>query len=257
MDGLYHIVYFTIMDILRTFISPFFILIVIIIFSQYYKTVNSPIKAIMTSIIFGTFGGIIGTVVFTYLRIYLIPKDFIYIFSVAMILSLINPRLVCFAYGGSIVVLSNLIVGYPNINSYKIMKVVAILHLIESLLILINGGSQRQRDSFNVDGELFAGYTFNRFWPLPLVIFIGDTMIRPITLLAILNYQDFTLSNSPKTKTITTSISICIYSIILLKISLLRINPFLAPIFAIVGHEFIIGINKYREKKSLRKKKLS
>lgn len=257
MDGLYHIVYFAIIDILKTFISPFFILITIIIFSQYYKVVDSPIKATITSIVFGSFGGILGTVIFTYLRIYLIPQDFIYIFTVAIILSLINPHLVCFAYGGSIVVLSNLIIGYPNIDSYEFMVVVAILHLIESLLILINGVSQKQKDFFNIDGNLVSGYSFYRFWPLPLVVFIGDTMIRPITLLAILNYGDFTISNYPKRKTIITSIMICVYGIILLILTMLEINKFLPPIFAIIGHEFIIALNKYKESKSLRKGKNS
>ena len=59
--------------------------------------------ATITSIIYGIFGGIIATVLFIYLQIYIIPKDFIYIFVVAIILSLINVRFMCFSYGGSIV----------------------------------------------------------------------------------------------------------------------------------------------------------
>lgn len=252
MDGLYHIVYFTIIDILKTFISPFFILISLIIFFQYYKVVASPIKAVLTSIFWGSLGGIIATVVFIYLKIYLIPKDFIYIFIVAIILSLVNPRLVCFAYAGSIVVLSKLIIGYPDIDCYEFMIVISILHLIESLLILINGDGQKQKDFFSINGRLFSGYSFNRFWPLPLVVFIGDTMIKPITLLAMLNYSDFTISNYPKRKTIMTSIMICIYSLILLGITILKISPFLSPIFAIIGHEFIMYLNRHKENHRLK-----
>src|SRR5699024_1817383 len=113
-----------IIDILKTLISPFFLLITLIIFFQYYTSIDNPTKATLTSILFGIIGGIIGTVIFTYLEIYIMPEDFIYMFIVSIILSLINPRLICFAYGGSIVVLSNLIIGYPDIDIYKFMMII-------------------------------------------------------------------------------------------------------------------------------------
>ncbi|HLR21130.1 MAG TPA: hypothetical protein VK087_03915 [Tissierellaceae bacterium] len=253
MDGLYYIVYFTIIDILKTFTSPFFILILLMVFLQYYKRIDKPIKATLNSMMFGILGGVIGTVVFIYLEIYIIPKDFIYIFIVAIVLSLIDPRLVCFAYGGSLVVLSNLIIGYPDIDAYKFMIVISVLHLIESLLILINGAGQKKAEVFNINGRLDSGYNFIRFWPLPLVIFIGDTIIKPVTLLAMLNYSDFTISDSPKIKTIKTSIMLFFYSIILFIITKIDVHPFLPPIFAILGHEFIMSLNKYKEYKSFKR----
>lgn len=257
MDGLYLIVYFTIIDILKTFISPFFLIIIVIIYSQYNSLVNAPFKATITSIIYGIFGGIIATVLFIYLQIYIIPKDFIYIFVVAIILSLINVRFMCFSYGGSIVALSNLIMGYPKLDSYELILVVSILHLIESLLILLNGNYENTINYFHLKGKIVKGYSFNRFWPLPFVIFIGDTMIRPITLLAILSYGDFTVSNQPKLKTIKTSIMLFVYSLLLFIITVAKINVFLPPVFAILGHEFIIYYNIYRENKNPRNKQIS
>ncbi|MEW8973501.1 MAG: hypothetical protein AB2375_04830 [Tissierellaceae bacterium] len=248
MDGLYLIVYFTIIDILKTYVSPFFILMLIIIYFQYRGIVDSPIKATITSVIYGSLGGVIATVLFIYLRIYIIPKDFIYIFVVAILLSLIDARFMCFAYGGSIVALGSLIFKYPTIDSQELMIVVAIFHLIESILILLNGKSGNTIDYFNIRGRVVQGYYFNRFWPLPFVIFIGDTMIRPMTLMAILNYGDFTVSNYPKIKTIKTAIMLFTYSSILFIIAFKNINPFLSPIFAVLGHEFIVHYNIYRER---------
>lgn len=247
MYGLYQIVYFTIIDILKTLYSPFFLLITIILYFQYNRTVQSPIKATITSIVYGVLGGIIATVSFIYLEVQVIPKDFIYIFIVAILLSLIDLRFICFAYGGSIVVFSNLIFGYPQIDSYEIMVVVAVLHMIESLLILLNGGSQKMISYFYIKEDMVGGFVFNRFWPIPFVIFIGDTMIRPITLIAILSYGDFTISNYPKRKTIETSIILLLYSSFLLIITFINKNKFIPPLFALLGHEAIMLFNKYRE----------
>ncbi|MDR7871265.1 MAG: PDZ domain-containing protein [Tissierellaceae bacterium] len=248
MYGLYQIVYFTIMDIFRTFKSPFFILVVFIIYYQYRQSTKMPFVATVNSIIFGVFGGLIATVIFLYLQVYLVPMDFIYILVITILLSLIDTRFVCFAYGGSIVVLFNLIFGFPNIDSNDLMLLVAVLHIVEALLIIINGSHQCEISNFAIGFSDVGGYKFSRIWPLPLVLFIGDTMIKPITIIALLNYGDFTISSYPKKKTMLSGITLFLYGIILLIITKQKISPFLPPLVAIIGHEFIIQINKYREK---------
>ena len=251
MYGLYQIVYFTIMDILRTFRSPFFILLIFILYYHYRANSKMPIIATIYSLIFGALGGLIATVILLYLQVYLIPMDFIYILIVTIVLSLIDTRFICFAYGGSIVVLSNLILGYPNIDSYDLMLLISVLHIVEALLIVLNGEHQSEVSIFTLGYNDVGGYKFNRIWPLPLVLFIGDTMIKPITIIALLSYGDFTISSYPKTKTIKSGIVLFLYGLLLLIITKYRINPYLSPIIAISGHEFIININKYREKNKL------
>ncbi|NLY47034.1 MAG: PDZ domain-containing protein [Tissierella sp.] len=218
------------------------------IYFQYRKNTKHPILATATSILYGMIGGLIATVMFLYLQVYLIPMDYIYILIVTILLSFIDTRFICFAYGGSIVVLLNLIFGFPNIDKYDLMQLVAVLHIVEALLIILNGDYQKETRQFTLGYNSVGGYTFSRIWPLPLVLFIGDTMIKPITIVALLNYGDFTISNYPKEKTTKSGIVLFLYGLILLIITKLRINPYLAPIVAIIGHEFIIHINKYREK---------
>ena len=248
MYGLYQIVYFTIIDILRMLKSPFFILVITVVFFQYKKSTKKPIVATIYSIIYGMIGGLIATVILLYLQVYLVPMDFIYIFIVTILLSLIDIRFVCFAYGGSIVVLFNLILGFPNVDQYDLMLLVAVLHIVEALLIILNGDHQVEISYFTSGYDHIGGYTFSRIWPLPLVLFIGDTMIKPITIIALLNYGDFTVSSYPKSKTIKSGLVLFLYGFILLIITKQRIHPYLSPIVAILGHEFIIHINKYREK---------
>lgn len=248
MYGLYQIVYFTIIDILRMLRSPFFILIIIVVFFQYKKNTVMPIFATLYSIIYGMLGGLIATVMLLYLQVYLVPMDFIYIILVTIFLSLIDVRFVCFAYGGSIVVLLNLIFGFPKVDKYDLMLLVAVLHMVEALLIALNGDHQSIVKTFTYGYNNIGGYSFSRIWPLPLVLFIGDTMIKPITLIALLNYGDFTISNYPKNKIIKSGLILFAYGLVLLIITKAQINPYLPPILAIGGHEFIIHINKYREK---------
>lgn len=259
MYGLYQIVYFTIIDILNTFKSPFFILVLFIIYLQYYKIgkmereilgYRKPaLLKLIVSTAFGVLGGIITTVVFLYLGIVVIPKDFIYILIVAIILSIINPRYMCFAYGGAIVSLSSLIFGYPQIKIPQIMSVVAVLHIVESILILLDGGRSKLPMYLEKKDQLIGGFNMNRFWPIPFVIFIGDGLIYPITLIAILSYGDYAISSYPGRKVIKTSLFLFLYSIILLYISNKLSNLFLPPIFALLGHEYIILRNKLLEDK--------
>lgn len=249
MYGLSLIVYFTVIDIIKSFKSPFFILIIFVIYSQYKKEVRSPIKATLTSIVWGVLGGIVTTVVLIYLHVSIIPIHFFYIIIISLLLSLIDKRFMCISYGGSILTLFSLIFSYPNIDVYEIMTVVAVLHMIESLLIFTNGGDQFRTDIFYLKGKARKGIALNRFWPIPFIIFIGDTMIRPIPLFAILSYGDYSLRTSAKSKKRYSSMNLLLYSIILLYISMERVNPFILPIFGLFGHEFIIFINKYIEHK--------
>ena len=258
MYGLYQILYYTIIDIYTTMKSPFFIALIAIIYFQYYKIgklekevlekMRSPLLKTLTSAVFGIFGGIIVTIVFIYLGVQVDPKEFMYILISAIILSLINPRYMCFAYAGGLLSLTSIIFHYPKIDVQQIMTIVAVLHMIESILVLLDGNTSNLPTYYN-KGELIGGFNMNRFWPIPFVVFIGDDLIRPITLMAIISYGDFTVSSYPRVKTIKTSILLFIYSTVLLILAMKLESGIIPAIFAVVGHEFIILLNQYSEKR--------
>lgn len=259
MYGLYQIVLFTIIDIYNTLKSPFYIIILFIIYFQYYKIGKiekeilgyrkNALFKLIRSTIFGIFGGIIATVLFIYLGVVIIPKDFMYILVIAICLSFINPRYMCFSYGGGILSLLSLTLGFPKIDVLQVMAVVAVLHIIESILILLDGYKDKLPFFFQGRTEIVGGFNMNRFWPIPFVVFMGDGLIQPITLMAILNYGDYSISSYPKRKAIRTAFTLFIYSLILLYMSKAMVNQFISPIFAILGHEYIILRNKRSEDK--------
>ena len=128
MYGLYQIVYFTIIDILRMFKSPFFLLIISIIYYQYKKHTKRPLMATLNSLFFGAIGGIIATVAFLYLQV-LLDSHGLYLYLNSGHYPILNRHpLYLFSYGGSLVVLSHLIFGFPQVDAYELMLLVGPSH---------------------------------------------------------------------------------------------------------------------------------
>lgn len=260
MYGLYQIMYFTLIDILNTIQSPFFIVLFLFIYYQYIKLDEEGIKPsggklrpflrALDSSLLGFFGGFLATILFIYLEVQIVPLDFIYIIGLSLILSLINTRFVCISYSGSLLALSSIVFNYPFRITEDIMLIVASLHVVESILIMLNGHKGKISSYFDQGSDLVGGFSINRYWPIPFVIFIGDDLIRPITLMTILAYGDFTTSYVRK-KTVFSSIVIFIYSIILLALIKLESSILIPPLFALLGHEFIVAINVFLEKRKI------
>ncbi|MDD2446276.1 MAG: PDZ domain-containing protein [Tissierellia bacterium] len=257
MDGFYLIIYFSIIDIIKTLTSPFFMLIFIIIYFENYKLSKSkyclsvdkvsPLFSSLNSTFYGAIGGVIATVGFIYLEVVVVPMDFFFILLISVLISFINTRFMCIAYSGSIICLVNHLFGIPHINTNDIMLMVSTFHIVESVLIFLNGNRGKAPAYFEKNGEFVGGFNIHRFWPLPFVIFIGDGLIKPIALMAVLHYGDFTLTY-PRRKILVSSIVLLIYGFLLLIMIKIKLPSIIPPLYALVGHEFIVYINELKEK---------
>ncbi len=245
------------------------------------------------SMLAGLLGGLLGSSISVFLGITIeqyIPKTgafssgIFYIWVIALLLSLLNPRYLCFSYAGGIVALANLIIGYPNINAIGIMALVGILHLAESLLIWIDGHSNAVPAFFKLkDGEVVGGYIMNRIWPLPmLILFVafsagvaGDSVAMPEwwpiikqkgiiaeadnlmyimqPLPVILGYGDMAITKNPIKRCRDSAVRLAIYSIILIGLSAaaskINIFAYFAALFAPIGHELLILYNQKEEER--------
>ncbi|NLY77590.1 MAG: PDZ domain-containing protein [Tissierellia bacterium] len=263
MDLLLETIYFSTVNILSTLLSPLFWIVACIVLFQYIKTgkmekgilgqyKRSPFLNTISSIVFGLVGGILGSIVFIHYKVFISQSDFIFLLPLSLILSILHPRFICFSYAGGIVSLSSLILGWPNINVTGIMFVVGVLHLIESMLILLDGTSSRIPIFMEKDNHIIGGFAMNRFWPVPFVMFLqGKT--NPMTLIAILGYGDLSLSSLPEKKARHTSILLFFFSIILIILSIKSQRDYtykyLAAIFAPVAHEIIIALGRLNEER--------
>lgn len=253
-----------------------------------------PVKdKILGSILNGLFGGIIASVLVVTLGVTIqvntgnptwSSSGILYIWIVALLLSMIDPRYLCFSYAGGIVALVHLLTGFPDVNVPGLMAFVGLLHLIESFLIWLDGHTNAVPIFIKrKDGITVGGFVMNRMWPVPMVILtaviqlsLGDGsvnmpdwwpiikhstdfinsnnlayVIAPIPV--ILGYGDMSITNTPEARCKRTAMKLSIYSILLILISIISSRvyflQYIAAIFAPVAHEFIILLGKNEEEK--------
>lgn len=288
--GWLDLIQMALVSVLKIVINPLFWVVLILIYIQYRKvgkmekTLLGGVKRtakekVFSSLGVGLVGGFLGTIVVTILGVAIELKDFQFILPLAIFLMMINVRYLCFSYAGGIISLSSLIFGFPKINVSSIIALVAILHLIESILIWIDG--HKDPTPIFIEHALYGtvgGFSLQRFWPIPfavlLVVLNGSTntdlpnwwpmfissnlnletiTLPPTVVIAALGYGDIAITSSPRQKSKKSSLRLAAYSIILLIIAGISsyIYPFkfIAALFAPIAHEALIIYSQREEKR--------
>lgn len=273
-----------------------FVIISLVIFNQYRRIYimqnrmfglnrGNPLTETLISLGYGILGGVVASVIFVSLGISLSSAGIIFVWLTALILMIFNPRFLCFSYAGGLVSLLHIIFGFPKINVSAVMGLVAVLHLVESLLIFFNGHRNPMPIYIQAnDGKVVGGFSLQRFWPLPFVTIIAVLelstaldaaiampewwpLMRPEVLVpagmalvyqltpvfAGLGYNDLALTSLPEDKAVYSARNLFIYSILLLTLALLadkhRYLEIVAALFAPLGHEGVIYYGQQREKR--------
>jgi len=267
---------------------PVFLLVVGLIALQYWRTgrmrdsffhqkTGKPWIDIIMAAGFGLLGGLAGSCLMVFIGLTLSGSDLIYLWPLAVLLMLINMRFLCFAYSGGVLALSCLFFGFPRVNIPQIMALVAVLHMVESILILISGHLGAAPAYIKgARGRVIGGFTLQRFWPIPLVVLAvvgtgtvqggvempnwwplikagipGDPQNLIYTLMPViagLGYSDVSVARSPVEKSRLSALYLGIYSIILLVLSVMaewsRTATLVAALFCPLGHERVIYISR-------------
>ncbi len=281
---------------LQAFFNPAFLLLFLVVFTLIAVQYNRMEKLredffgmktrrtrsdILVSTGYGLLGGLAGSCLLVFIGL-TISGDLYYLWPVAILLMMINIRFLCFAYAGGILALSSLLLGFPQISVPQILALVAILHMVESFLILA-GGHLGAVPAYvkGPEGNVVGGFTLQKFWPIPIVALAvlagGDVetgvempawwpLIKPavegdpqnfiyalLPLVAGLGYGDFAIARSPVEKSRLSALFLGIYSLSLLVLAVLagqsRIVAFFAALFSPLGHEAVIYIGKRIELK--------
>ncbi|WP_129596636.1 PDZ domain-containing protein [Anaerophilus nitritogenes] len=242
---------------MSNFLQPSFLLIFILLGIQYQKIYKRRKKIIGKShsvqymffyaIGVGLLGGILGSILMIQFGTVINFMDYIYILPLSIILMFIHPRYICFSYSGGLLALSSLILGFPSMDVSKVLEIIAILHLIESVLIYFDGDKEAipiliEHEKYGIIG----GYMMQRFWPIPMMFF-------PMCCVAALGYGDLALGDVPKKKCKESGKRLFVYSVSLLILAILSMNfydiKFIAALFAPIGHEILIVYGQRKEKK--------
>lgn len=188
--------------IITTFISalfhPLFWIVCILVFVQYSRIsrvekklfgrpFNNVWLQVAISLALGAGGGLLASVLLVVLGLSLNSIGIMFLWLVAILLLLIHPRFLCFAYAGGIVAVAVLFtrglaffipwIGevflfseLVDIHLPGLLVLIAVLHLTESLLIFIGGHWGSSPVYLKKEGgEVIGGFTLQKFWPVPLV----------------------------------------------------------------------------------------
>ena len=268
----------------------FWVVVALVVFQ--YRRLNSiresfygvPIKSnwneAATAIIFGLVGGLLGSVIMVLTGVTLTGSGLIFIWPLAIILMLINVRFICFAYAGGILALSRIFFGFPQVNVSQVLALVAVLHMVESLLILFSGHLGAIPSYFrDRDGRVVGGFTLQKFWPIPIAALAFMTgmnvppggvdmpewwpLIKPVAanpeniiytlipVVAALGYGDMAIARNPVQKSRISAGYLALYSLVLLLLAVLSSHSVLlavaAAVFAPMGHELVIYIGRKTE----------
>ncbi|MFZ5969715.1 MAG: PDZ domain-containing protein [Bacillota bacterium] len=294
MSALLELIIMALSSLIAVVINPMLWVVMILVYVQYSRiaslekqllgAVKAPIfKRVFQSMIKGLLGGVFATVLAMTLGITIDLQDFFWIFPVAIFLMLINVRYLCFSYSGGILSMISLAFGYPELNVPSIMAIIAILHLIESILIWFDGHMDGlplfiSHKKYGVVGS----FTMQRFWPIPFAVFfvvfgsiegaknlnlpewwplfklhggildIENAILQISLVVAALGYGDIAVSCTPREKSRKSAARLLLFSVILLILAVLSTEnvyfQFAAALFAPLAHEALILYGQREEK---------
>lgn len=187
---------------------PIFWLVILLVYLQYRRvagmeqklfgrTINPVGYQVAVSTGLGILGGLLASAIMLLLGVSLSQIGLLYIWPVALLLLLVHPRFLCFAYAGGIVALAVLALRYillpffPALANHTLvaplleihipalLALIGLLHLMESLLIFLGGHRGSSPLYFKrAGGEVVGAFSLQKFWPIPLVALLATVVLE-------------------------------------------------------------------------------
>ena len=279
--------------VLQIMIQPFFWLVVLLVWMQYrrmmktkesiYGQRDSVLRISLVSLVYGIIGGLLGSFLMIIFGVTINGLGVAWLWAIALLLMMFSPRFLCFSYASGVLALFSILLGFPEVNIPGLMGLVAVLHLVESILILLSG----HQDPLPVyvrtpKGQVVGAFNLQKFWPIPLavmMILLGTVehlpgeliqmpewwpLIRPwetvgheditysiLPVVAALGYGELAITCLPRERTKISASHLAVFSIVLLGLSVLAShNPqlvILPALFSPLGHELVIFLGRRQE----------
>jgi hypothetical protein len=263
------------------------------------ERLTSPLELTVSQIVIGIFAGTIGSIILSYCGVMFDENSGIYlIFLVSILLMFWNPRFICFAYSGAVLGFVSLLFndfarltgrqvmtgGAFNIDITSLMTLVGVLHVIEGILVMIDGSKGAIPVFANRDGRIIGGFALKRYWPIPVAVFLiarrehviggemiatpdwwpliksysaqflKDAVVGLAPLYAVLGYNSVTFSKDKSEKAVLSGTGIVIYGLALSFVAQLAVYGLAWKVFVLVfaaaAHELMLKLQKYLEMNS-------
>lgn len=291
--------------------SPYVFVLLIFIFMFYRKNkktvilqkmiigekINSSFELTISQIVLGLFAGALGSVMLSYFGVAFNENTSIeLVFLLSIFFMFLNPRLVCFSYSGALLGFISILLeimkkmynvdikalSFLNIDVVALMTLIAILHFVESILIMVDGDRGAIPVFTKKDNKVIGGFALKRYWAIPVAValivnsnmysvnqiiqlsswntlfstinpynMVRNAAILLVPFYGVIGYSSVTFTKGKKEKSIVSGIMVMIYSILLFvfaRLALLNIFfKLFVVIFAPAAHEFMLYIQKYNE----------
>lgn len=239
-------------------------------------------KRLLLSVVMGVVGGMIGSILLTGIGVAISSQWISYVMICSLLLALLDMRLICFAYSSGLLAISKLLFGWPAVDVASLLGLVAVLHLVESVLMLLSGHLTASPVYVRRgNGKVVGGYSLQMFWPLPLLALMvipqvlsgegagiampawwplirpvgaplsGDFTLYMVPLLAALGYGDLAMTAAPRRKVTQSAARLLLFSLTLLMLAWLGSRHaawlWVAALFSPLGHELLIVLGNLQE----------
>lgn len=163
-------------------------------------SVNSSIELTLSQLVLGVIGGCVGSLIMTSLGVMFNEDSGIgYLFITSILLMFIRPKLICFAYSGAILGFISIMINsasivkaeFLNINIFYLVILIGIFHIIEGILVIIDGDRGAVPVFTNKDGKILGGYALKRCWVLPIAMMIVVSIDKSASNFAVESIQSF------------------------------------------------------------------
>lgn len=262
------------------------------------ECINSAFELTISQIVMGILAGALGSLMLSYLGVFFDNQITIsLLFMLSIILMLFRSRFICFSYSAGI--LSMISVAFQlfqkgnntNLSQYSFLKVdvvmvmslVAVMHIIEGILVFIDGNKGAIPVFSNKNNKIIGGFALKRYWAIPIAVMflinnpvsmdgvnivtpsfwpiikssgfkiIATTAMALLPFYGMIGYSAITFTKTKREKAINSGICIGSYGILLLIVAqLARINLFsqlMVAIFAPIAHEVMLKLQMYYELK--------
>jgi len=261
------------------------------------EKLDSPFELTISQIVIGIIAGAVASLMFTYSGLVFEENSNIYLlFMVSLFFMAFKPRFICFSYSGAVLGLASLLFKYAavilnkpnldvvNIDILTLMTLVGILHIIEGILVMLDGSRGAIPVFTSRNNKIIGGFALKRYWALPISLLIllsvatsetmsiqniisndwthlirGDiagkilknSVIATIALYGVIAYSSVTFTKSKKKKTLVSGVLIIAYGVMLAAVAQLSVfgagYQLFVLIFAAVAHEGMLRLEKYME----------
>lgn len=260
-------------------------------------SVNSVAELTLSQIVLGIIGGIIISILLGLIGVVFDENSsIVLIFYISLVLMIISPRYMCFSYSGAILGMISISIKFLNslgisfdgqsffiVDIMCLMMFIGIMHIVEGILVMIDGDRGAIPVFTERDGKIIGGYSFKRYWIMPISIFIVLTNsgfnglntdiitdiptwwpiikstnniiltlgLSILSLFGVIGYSSATFTKSKREKAVSSGIHILSFGIVLIIISQIArfglIGELVLVIFAPLAHEFMLRIQVSKE----------